>query len=332
MVSDAAGLSGLIRSRCRVGASMEMIAREFGVSKSTVRRHVPEGERRDAAAAAQQRHRNRARQADAEVLRALVLRLYRAGMPQRRVAARLGISVEAVRARIDASQRRSPREAARLAGEQGRVHLPEGEIIARYVNGATVEDLGRLYGVYPSTIRHRIPDCLSRTGGSTLRGRGRRALPDEEIRRRYRAGESFSGLAREFGVSPSTIRARIPAAERRQPGPNAEAPSSRPAPIPELRTVSARKTLPIPDEEILARYRAGESATALAREAGVSCPTILRRIPAAEHRGHRQAQQLNRPAPHVTEDTIRALRSRGWPWEAIAVEVGLSVKTVRARA
>ncbi len=51
-VRDTEGLPGLIRSRYRAGASMATIAREFGVSTSTVRRHLPVGERRDAAAAA----------------------------------------------------------------------------------------------------------------------------------------------------------------------------------------------------------------------------------------------------------------------------------------
>ncbi|MYV67008.1 hypothetical protein GT043_13905 [Streptomyces sp. SID2131] len=90
--------------------------------------------------------------------------------------------------------------------------------------------------------------------------------------------------------------------------------------------------LALSDEEILARYRAGQSATAIGRAAGVDCRTILRRIPESERRGHLQAQRLNRPALDVGADTIRALRAQGLSWEAIGAEVGLSAKTVRARA
>ncbi|WP_123456654.1 hypothetical protein [Streptomyces sp. PanSC19] len=86
------------------------------------------------------------------------------------------------------------------------------------------------------------------------------------------------------------------------------------------------------DEEILARYRTGRSASAIARELGVDCRTILRRIPQAERRTHLQARQLNRPAPGIDAESVRALRAQGLTWAAIAAKTNLSVKTVRARA
>ncbi|MFI9122392.1 hypothetical protein ACIGW0_23880 [Streptomyces bikiniensis] len=90
--------------------------------------------------------------------------------------------------------------------------------------------------------------------------------------------------------------------------------------------------LVLSDEEILACYRAGQPATAIGRAAGVDCRTILHRIPETEHRGRLQARWLNRPAPGVGADTIRALRARGLTWETIGTEVGPSVKMLRARA
>ncbi|MFE5896955.1 hypothetical protein ACFQ67_05980 [Streptomyces sp. NPDC056488] len=329
---DLKMLPALIRARYREGASIAVVARELGVSKSTVQRHVPAQERRDAAAAARQRHRNRAEEPYEKALRAQVRRLYGSGMPQQRVAATLGISVEAVVARLEPSQRRSRQEAAWLAVEQQGELLPQDEVITRYVQGATMAELGRLYGVHPSTIRRRIPEDLirSRSRTPTPQPRSRRVLVDEEIRRRYAAGESAYALAREFGVSPHTIQARIPDAERRgRPTGKTSVPSPRPA---KPRLGGSRMVLTLSDEEILARYRAGQSATAIGREAGVDCRTILRRIPETERRDHLQAQRLNRPAPDVNAEMIRALRAQGLSWEAIGAEVGLSAKTVRARA
>ncbi|MFD3334706.1 hypothetical protein ACFWV1_18930 [Streptomyces sp. NPDC058700] len=329
---DVKVLSVMIRRRYREGASIAVVARELGVSKTTVQRHVPMQERRDAAAAARQRHRNRAEEPYEKALRTQVVRLYGSGMPQHRVAATLGISVEAVVARLEPGQRRSRQEAARLADEQHGRLLPHDEIITRYLEGATMAQLGRLYGVHPSTIRRRIPDDLVRSGGSTPqpRTRSRRVLVDEEVRRRYLAGESVDTFACEFDVSTPTIRARILDADWHGRPPR-ERPTTPPRPA-QPRTGGSRTVLPLSDEEILARYRAGQSATAIGREAGVGCRTILRRIPEAERRTHLQAQQLNRPAPDVGADTIRALRARGLSWKAIAAETGLSAKTVRARA
>ncbi|MFF0561392.1 hypothetical protein [Streptomyces sp. NPDC004266] len=328
---DSKALSALIRRRYREGASIAVVARELGVSKTTVQRHVPAQERRDAAAAARQRHQNRAEQPYEKALRAQVVRLYRSGMPQQRVAATLNISIQAVTARLDPSQRRSRREAARLAAQQQGELLPQDEIIARYVQGATIAELGQLYQVHPSTIRRRIPDDLIRPRGriSQPRPRRRRTLTDEETRQRYQAGQSSYALAREFGVSPHTIRARIPDADwRGRPTRKTTLPPPGP---PKPRTASSRMALPVPDEEILTRYRTGQSASATARELGVDCRTILRRIPEDERRTHLQARQLNRPAPGVGADAIRALRAQGLTWAAIAAEVGLSAKTVRAR-
>ncbi|MFE5512223.1 hypothetical protein ACFQ9J_16675 [Streptomyces sp. NPDC056529] len=125
----------------------------------------------------QQRHRSRAETPYEQALRTQVVRLYGSGTPQQRVAATLGISVEAVVARLEPSRRRSRQEATRLAVDQQGELLPQKEIITRYVQGATVVELGRLYEVHPSMIRRRIPDDLIRSRGRAPRPAPRSPFP-----------------------------------------------------------------------------------------------------------------------------------------------------------
>ncbi|MFF6837071.1 hypothetical protein ACFY84_35595 [Streptomyces sp. NPDC012438] len=229
---DVKELSALIRRRYRESASLAVVARELGG------RRAPCGAmyRCKSVGMRQQRHRSRAETPYEQALKTQVVRLYDSGTPQQRVAATLGISVEAVVARLEPSRRRSRQEAARLAVDQQGELLPQKEIITRYVQGVTVAELGRLYGMHPSTIRRRIPGDLIRSRGRTPQPLSRtgagagRVLVDEEVRRRYAAGESAYALARELGVFTHTIRAQIPDADwRGRPAGKAPAPPPRPA-------------------------------------------------------------------------------------------------------
>ncbi|MEQ4299958.1 hypothetical protein ABNF97_00975 [Plantactinospora sp. B6F1] len=75
---------------------------------------------------------------------------------------------------------------------------------------------------------------------------------DEQIVARYEAGESIGWIAYRTGMSRGYVRDRLLAARVRM----------RPGPV--------RRQAAIPDEQIVARYRAGETISALAAAGGVS--------------------------------------------------------------
>ncbi|MGW8359031.1 helix-turn-helix domain-containing protein [Streptomyces wedmorensis] len=323
-----AEIGSRIRRRYREGASVRTVAREFGVSKDTVQRQLPPEERRGAVDAARQRYANRSNTPDEQKLRREVNRLYRSGKSCAEVAAALGISTPMVQLRIPRQLRRTLSETASLVGRRVTARLPEREIIRRYMEGESLTALGQRYGVHASTIRRRIPQAVIRPQGpvSPAQRRGPLQLPDEQIRQRYRKGESAYSLAKAFAVSQSVIRRRIPDDEWRGRPPRK--PTAVQQPKPKRRPTVRRAKLRIPHTQVLTRYRSGESASSIARAAGVACMTIVHLIPADERRTNEQA---NRRAPDFDGVEIRRLRAQGQTVREIAAMAGLSVKTVRKR-
>ncbi|MEU3480872.1 hypothetical protein ACI2LO_30935 [Streptomyces sp. NPDC033754] len=326
-----AEVASLIRRRYREGSSVRAVAEELGVSKNTVQRQLPPEERRGAVDAARQRVKKRLESPEEEKLRMEVNRLYRSGMSGAEVASAIGITTSMVWSRIPQQQRRPRSEAGSLLGKRVAARLPEREIIQRYMAGESLTALGLRYGVHSSTIRRRIPQTVIRPRGpvSPTQRRGRLDLPDEEIRQRYRQGESAYSLAKAFAVSHTTVRLRIPGDEWRGNPPRKSIAPERPKPKP--RTPVLRAELQLSHTEILLRYHAGESASSIARAARVSCMTIVRLIPENERRTNDQAKQVNLRAPDFTGAEIRRRRTEGQTVREIAAVAGLSVKTVRNR-
>ncbi|MFD8982001.1 hypothetical protein [Streptomyces sp. NPDC059564] len=319
-----------IRRRYREGVSLRDVAAEFGVSKDTVQRLIPAEERRNGAMSAKQRYRNRSKAPDETQLRREVVRLYRSPRAASEVASLLNISPEMVLARLPKQLRRTPQETARLVGRRTASRLPTKDIIRRYKDGASFRELGIRYGVHPTTIQRRVPRVLWRPRGpvpNPHRG-APLELPVEEIRRRYQAGTSIYRLAKVLGVSESTIRRRIPEEQRRGRQPQRLRPEKKRKKRP---AAPRRSKLRISEAEIRRRYLAGESASSLARAAGVTCMTIVSRIPEAERRTNDQAKQASRKAPGVTGTEIRRLCAEGQRLKQIAAASGLSVTTLKRR-
>lgn len=133
--------------------------------------------------------------------------------------------------------------------------LPVLEIVNRYRKGETARQLADVYGCCDNTISR-----LLEQHGVPRRG-NRLSLPvsNEELARRYLEDRAeVQELAAEYGASGYLISDRL-----RQAG---------------VRVPVGKRRLDLPDEEIVARWKRGESISGLASAYGVSSPTIARRV------------------------------------------------------
>jgi hypothetical protein len=83
--------------------------------------------------------------------------------------------------------------------------MSDQEIIAAYEAGADCDAVGFNAGIHPQTVR-----AILRHYGTTLRPpqRGRQSakpVPEEELCKRYQAGESGVALADAYGVSTGMV-------------------------------------------------------------------------------------------------------------------------------
>lgn len=99
----------------------------------------------------------------------------------------------------------------------------------------------------------------------------------QEVIKRYRAGESLSALAQEFGVTKSNISYHV----RRRTGERKD----------------VRKLSPKQIDRIVQRWQEGETATSLARDFGVALTTIRSHIRQRTSRGPGRFRRAQRVFP-----------------------------------
>ncbi|WP_250214613.1 GntR family transcriptional regulator [Acrocarpospora catenulata] len=120
-------------------------------------------------------------------------------------------------------------------------------------------------GVDKVKVRSRLV-----AAGVRIRPKGRAGKPlgvsDEELVRRYRGGERINAIARSLGADFGRVRSRLVAAGV----------EVRPAWV-----WGGRTPVVVADEELVRRYRGGESITALARSLGVGFAKVRSRLVAA---------------------------------------------------
>jgi hypothetical protein len=92
---------------------------------------------------------------------------------------------------------------------------------------------------------------------------GRSETAPRALVRRYRAGEILAMIAAATGLPPSTVSWRL-----RRAGVELNSAADR----------GRARRLDLPDAEIVARYRAGETLTAIGRALGISAPTVRARL------------------------------------------------------
>ncbi len=116
-----------------------------------------------------------------------------------------------------------------MARKPKRAGMPIDEMARRYQAGESCAAIAAVMGTNAHAVWSRLmrSDVEMRRRGR-VHGEGRLELPDSEIARRYRAGESTATIARSLGVSVNTVRGRLIEAgiERRRRGaPATRAPS-----------------------------------------------------------------------------------------------------------
>ncbi|MFJ3283374.1 helix-turn-helix domain-containing protein [Streptomyces halstedii] len=142
------------------------------------------------------------------------------------------------------------------------LQLPVDEIAERYLAGEPVSRIAKSLGVSHPTIVGRLRDgghyVKRRSSVTAAQGAAAVAL--------YVSGLSGKAVAKQLGVSRSTIRKVVTAAGVAK------------HPTPEEKCATDLHDGPY--REIAARYEAGESVYSLAREYGISRSTLQRRMAA----------------------------------------------------
>lgn len=188
-----------------------------------------------------------------EALHKAITVAVQAGIKQAQVARASGLS----KAQVSRLVRGATSGRAALPPAEYLLHkLPVQDIVARYQEGESATDIGEDYGCSNTTIL----DLLRRNGVARRAGRMvDLPVPDEELARRYvEERAQLQDLAAEFGVTVNLISRRLAKAGVVVP--------------------VGKRRMDLPDAEIVARYRRGETVQSIARSYGVSFPTIKRRI------------------------------------------------------
>jgi DNA-directed RNA polymerase specialized sigma24 family protein len=154
------------------------------------------------------------------------------------------------------------------------------ELVRRYGAGESCATIAARSGLRPSTVLWRL-----KRAGVKLRPPGRpsiRGLPgvaDADLVTRYKAGETCAEIAAATGLPGSTVHIRLKRAgdEMRRPD----------------KALGYRRHA-LPDAEIVKRYTAGESITAIAQSLGVPASAVRVRLIEAG------VQRRRRGRPHST--------------------------------
>ncbi|WP_422769993.1 hypothetical protein ACN28C_25150 [Plantactinospora sp. WMMC1484] len=182
-------------------------------------------------------------------------------VPDERVAADDGVEAGPAREADEVFAQRADGAATAIARTRLITPLPSwaARIVTRYlvdrylVDWWSIKEIAATIGCSHGHVHHLLVALEIPRRKQGRRPRVRDIPTDEQIVARYEAGESTGWIAYRTGMSRGYVRDRLLAARVRM----------RPGPVP-------RRQAAIPDEQIVARYRAGETISALAAAGGVS--------------------------------------------------------------
>ncbi|WP_308170254.1 GntR family transcriptional regulator, partial [Acrocarpospora catenulata] len=136
-------------------------------------------------------------------------------------------------------------------------------------------------------------------------------ISDEELVRRYQAGESYIAIAESVDTNPQRIRSRLVAAGV------------------EIRSAGRRRVPVVADPDVVRRYEAGESMRAIAGSLGVDKLTVRSRLVSAGVRIRRRSA-AGTGLGVSAEEVVRRYEA-GESMRAIAGSLGVDKLTVRCR-
>ncbi len=163
----------------RSGANPAQLARQFGVSRQTIRNWLIKG----ALLQAQERQQAHGEQATLSEREAEIVRLLPGGATNKEIAARLGISASTVKVLLRSAFRklgvtsRSQAAAQALAraaflptgadGPDERLSSREAEILRRVAAGASNKEIAAGLGISPNTVRVHVHEIFRKLGISS---------------------------------------------------------------------------------------------------------------------------------------------------------------------
>ena len=192
-----------------------------------------------------------------------IIEKWKQGATQRELAKEYGVSVNTIGRRIAEYHKKIGKPRPRPKPKP-RMELLIDEIVEKWKQGATQRELAKEYEISYFTINSRISEYYEKIGKPRPRPKPkpRMELPIDEIVEKWKQGSTIKELAKEYGVSQTTINKRI-----------SEYYENIGKSKPKRKT---KKELPI--DEIVEKWEKGVTQRELTKEYGVSYRTIQSRI------------------------------------------------------
>ncbi|MBT2225996.1 helix-turn-helix domain-containing protein [Nonomuraea sp. NEAU-A123] len=232
---------------------------------------------------------------------------FRSGESIDAIAESIGMTKQTIIKRIRAAE-------LKRMSSNGTSNPVTAELVRRYEDGETIRALSVSFNMTTAGISEKLYSAgvEIRPAAPKLIDLG---ITDEELIKRYKAGESMADLGRSLNLNLTTIKRRLKKAEI------------------ELRSrgASKRLNLGVSDEELAKRYEAGESVSAISRSLGFGWGVIKRRL---DDMGIeiRPAGSENRPVDlGVSENELVARYTAGESIGAIGRSLGRDRETIRRR-
>jgi len=246
-----------------------------------------------------------------------IVRKYENGTSIKELGKEYYVSESTIYYRIKKYYEESKVERKSLKRESTRIELPIDEIVRKYENGISIEDLGKEYWVSFDTVNRRINEYYKEAGIERPYKSARIELPIEEIIKKYENGTNVKNLGKEYNVSESTINNRIKEYY-------AETKIERP-----VKKVGKKK-IKLPIEEIVKKYENRTSMVKLGKEYSVSGETINSRI--NEYYEERKIERPNKSTRiELPVEEIVKRYENGDRIEDIAKEYNVSEFTINRR-